>query len=325
MLSPEPLQEWEDQVPNPSSDKITRPEMTDALLRSGYLLESRVETVLREGFGYAETNPTYPDPETGKSREFDVYAMTAHRAGPNDCDFLFGALLVECINNPQPLVILTKEPLVGFLHHEEVKMSGLPVKVPDEKRHNDWQRLSTFLGMNDYHHYCKGRVGTQFCSFVKKKSGRVEEWMSTHEGSHYDSLQKLCDVTDHYVDKPFKSWTYGARENLNVEMYYPVIIIQGDLLDARETKRSVTLRAADHLQFRRSVATKGSNVDYQIDVIRERFLPKYLELIDAEIDETARLLRRRYEIVRSGIDRIAAEAKDAASPEQRRQIMDYSE
>jgi hypothetical protein len=307
-----------------SSDKITRPQMRDALLRSGYLLESRVETSLRERGGYVEANATYPDLETGKSREFDVHAMFAHQAGPEEHDFLFSVLLVECINNPQPLVILTKEPLVGFLHREEVKISGLPVKVPDKEISNGWCQLPEFLGMEKYHHYCKGRIGTQFCSFTKKKGGRVEEWMALHEGSHFDSFRKLCDITDYFVDKHFKSWTFDTRENLNLQIHYPVIIVQGDLVDARQTKRSVTLWAADHLQFRRSVTTKGNEVNFQIDVVRERFFPKYLDLIEGEVRKTVRLLRRRHEIVRSGIDRIAAEAKNATSPEQIRQIMDKS-
>jgi hypothetical protein len=310
---------------NQPSDKITRAEMRDALLRSGYLLESRVESQLREHWGYVEANATYPDQETGKSREFDLFGMAAHRAGREDYDFLFGVLLIECINNPQPLVILTKEPLVGFLHHQEIKMAGLPVKIPNKGQHNGWQRLSEFLAMKDYHHYCNGRVGTQFCSFVKKKGGRVEEWMAIHDGSHYDSFQKLCDVTDYYVDKHFKSWTFRTREHLNVELFYPVIILQGGLVEARETKRSVRFRTANHLQFRRSVATRGKVSDYQIDIITERYLPKYLELIDAELKKTARLLRHRHKIVRTAIDRIVNEAKDAGSPERIRKIMDYGE
>ena len=68
------------------SERMTRSDMRDALLRSGYLLESRVES--QHHWGYVEANPTYVDPDTGKSREFDVYAMTARRAGPNDCDLL---------------------------------------------------------------------------------------------------------------------------------------------------------------------------------------------------------------------------------------------
>lgn len=298
--------------------------MREALLRSGYLLESRIESKLRERWGYVEANPTYPDPDTDKSREFDVYAMKAYPAGPSDRDYLFGVLLIECINNPHPLLIITKEPLIGFMYHEEIKMSGLPVKFPDEKRKKGWKRLSDFLIMQDYHHYCKGRVGTQFCSFVRKKSNRKEEWMAIHEGTHYDSFKKLCDVTDYYVDKHFKCWEFdGSIEKLNVEFYFPLIVVQGELLDARESKRSVNLRSAEHLQFRRSVTTKGKDCDYQIDVIRERFLPKYLDMVDAELKKTARLLRHRHKTVRSAIDSIVADAKDAESIEKMRQIMDF--
>lgn len=308
------------------NEKITRAEMKNALLRSGYLLELRVESKLREHWGYVEANATYPDRETGISREFDIFGLTARRVGTEGLDFIFGALLIECINNPQPLVILTKEPIVGYMYHEEVKMSGLPVKIPNEKLEDGWQRLSEFLAMQDYHHYCKGRIGTQYCSFVKKKSGDKkinDEWMAMHEGSHYESFRKLCDVTDYHVDKHFTSWKFGGEERVNIEFYYPLIIVQGDLIEAYETKRSVGFRSAEHIQFRQSVATNRKVVDYQIDVIRERYLPKYLELIDAELKKTARLLRRRHIIVRSAIERIVERAKTADSQEQVRNIMDY--
>jgi hypothetical protein len=312
-------------MPNQPSDKITRVEMKGALLRSGYLLESRVETQVRNHWSYTEANSTYPDLETGKSREFDLYAMTALPAGPGDHDFLWGVLLIECINNPQPFVILTKEPLNSSLHHEEVKMAGLPVKIPAKDGGNGWRRLSEFLGMNEYHHYCKGRVGTQFCSFAKKKSGRDEEWMAMHEGSHFDSFKKLCDVTDHFIEKHFTSWVIGTNENLNVEVYYPLIILQGDLIEARETRRSVNFRAADHLQFRRSVAIQGRDINYQIDVIRERYLPKYLAMINKELWKTAELLSDRREIVQAAIVSIVEDAKDADSAQEMRRIMEYDD
>jgi hypothetical protein len=171
--------------------------------------------------------------------------MNATQAGLTDRDFLFSVLLIECVNNPQPLVVLTKEPLVGFMHHEEIKLAGLPVKVRNEK--GSWQRLSEFLQMQKYHHYCQGRVGTQFCSFVQKKG--TKEWMATHEGSHFDTFQKLCDVVDHQVQDTFKRWRLVAGEPVNIEMYYPVMLIQGDLFEATETKRSVSLRAADISNF----------------------------------------------------------------------------
>lgn len=93
--------------------QITVREMKAALLRSGYLLESRVESALREHGNYVEANPTYPDPKTGQSREFDVLSLGAQVIGPRSSrDYIFPVMLIECVNNSQPLVILTKEPQV---------------------------------------------------------------------------------------------------------------------------------------------------------------------------------------------------------------------
>ena len=303
-------------------DKISRNEIRDALLRSGYLLESRVESRLREHWGYVETNASYQDPETGKSRELDVYSMAAVKAGPEDFDFVFPVLVIECVNNLQPIALLTKEPLTPFLHHEDVKMAGLPVKIRDGGR-SAWQGLAEFLRMEDYHHYCQGRVATQYCSFSRKKSGSQKEWFATHEGSHFDSLKKLCDATDYFVDRHFKSWSFAEKEWVNIDFYYPLLIVQGELLDARAGKRSVTLRRTCHVQFRRSVVVGGKEENYQIDVIEERYLSKYLEIIDRELEKTARLLRRRHRAVRDAIDHIVRSARRLRSPERIRKVMEF--
>jgi hypothetical protein len=300
--------------------KISRQAIKEALLRSGYLLETRVESLLREQWGYVETNASYQDPLTGKSRELDVYAMSVQKAGPKGTDFIFAVLLIECVNNPHPLALLTKDPLVPFLHHHEIKLAGLPVKMNNDNR---WERLTDFLGMEKYHHYCRGRVATQYCSFLPKKSGKNEEWMATHEGSHFDSFQKLCDVVDYFGDRHFKSWKFDDDEPVNIEFYYPVLVLQGDLLEAIPSKRSVLLRAADHLQFRRSSIVSGKPLEYQIDVLRERFLPKYINMVQQEIEKTARLLRRRHRIIRASIEKIVQEARALTTPEQIRPAMDY--
>ena len=46
------------------TDKISSEEIKDALVRSGYLLESRLEKVLRENGFYVEANSAYLDSET---------------------------------------------------------------------------------------------------------------------------------------------------------------------------------------------------------------------------------------------------------------------
>jgi hypothetical protein len=49
------------------TDVISLEEAKNALLRSGYLLESRLETELSKKGYYVDANKAYPDPETGKA------------------------------------------------------------------------------------------------------------------------------------------------------------------------------------------------------------------------------------------------------------------
>lgn len=307
------------------SGNISRKELKQALLRSGYLLEARVEAVIRERWGHVETNASYEDPDTKKSREYDISSLVAYKAGPDKYGYIFGFLVMECINNPQPLAVLTKEPLTAFLHHEDIKMSGLPVKVPDKTIRIGWRRLCDYLKMDQYHHYCKGNIGTQFCSFVRKKMGKTQEWMAVHDSSHFDSFQKLCSIVDYEKRRHFLSWTLGGKESVNLQIYYPVIVLQGELVEAQQTFRSVKLRRANHIQFRRSIASTATEQHYQIDIIRERYLPKYLDILELELEKTAMLLRRRHVTIRAAIDRIVSEASKYESKEDISKVMGYKE
>jgi hypothetical protein len=300
---------------------ITVEQAKEALLRSGYLLESRIEGVFRRRGYYVEANSVYPDPNTGTSREIDVFALGATKAGPGETDFLFSAFLVECVNNPEPVVLITKEPLVAFLHHEDIKVSGLPVKFPLKTAPQEWIRLSDYLNVEKWHHYCRGRVATQYCSFQKKK--QTQDWMAWHDDAHFDSFRKLCSAVNHSVADHFKRWSFGGHESLNIQLYYPVLIVQGDLFEARPTKGTLSLRRRSHLAFRRSEFVGGEERDYQIDVIQERYLPRFIHVVERESKKMAKLLRRRHREVRKAINKIVRQARRFKSPERIRAALDF--
>ncbi len=160
---------------------ITKKEANNALLRSGYLLEGRLETVLRSRGYYVEANAAYPDPVTGKSRELDLLAGLVRflskkgisTVSRGDISTVGMRLLIECVNNPQPIVFIAKEPQRNRDHSMEIKLAGLPVQVPvkysEEDERDTWIYLPLFLKMKEYHHYCNGRFSTQYCSFNKKE------------------------------------------------------------------------------------------------------------------------------------------------------------
>ncbi len=194
------------------TDKISTREATAALERSGYLLESRLESVLQKAGYYTEANCAYRDRETGKLRELDLFALSATKAGPGEHDYIFPVLLFECVNNPQPMALFTKAPQTSFLHHEHVRCSGLPVSLYVTKPARRWETLPWYLSMNEYHHYCRGRIATQFCSFRRKKEKNLDEWMAFHEESHMGVFKALSVALEYFVEEHYRRWHLATAE-----------------------------------------------------------------------------------------------------------------
>ena len=162
---------------------ISTKQMKDAIQRSGYLLEQLVEPILTEEGYFVQTNPVFPEPETGKSREIDISALTAIRVYKRGYNFIFPTLLRECENNSQPIVFFTKESPISFLHHQEIKVSGIPVKFWQE---DGYVSLSEFTGMEGFHHYCKGAIATQYCTFQLKKD--KSSWIAFHSEEQHSTF-----------------------------------------------------------------------------------------------------------------------------------------
>jgi len=304
-------------LPQKRKPKISASEARDALLRSGYLVEARIADKLADAGYYVSVNAAYSDPITGKSRELDVHALGAHRIS-RDLDFLFPALLIECINNSQPLVLLTRKPQIGFMFHEDMKLAGLPAKILVKR--NEWESLPAFLNMDKFLHFCKSRVATQFCSFSQTKDTK---WIALHESPHFDSFQKLCDATAHFVEKQFGNYRPAADDLINIEFYYPVAVVQGDLVDARPSRRDVSLRKADHLVYRRTVIQGTEEESYNIDVVTERFFPRFLRTVEDEMSKTVSRIKRRKKDFRRSIGAISDMTKRLRSPDRIREKLKF--
>jgi hypothetical protein len=274
--------------------KITEAEACAALKRSGYLLEHRVETALRRKGWYVEANAAYEDNETQKSRELDIYAIKGarvSRAYPDDC--LFTSVLVECINNPQPVAFLTKRPVLkgwiiddikGTFDPEEVSIEGNSVNIGD------------LLKIASYHHYCRGRVATQFCSFSFKSDKK--EWMALHDDVHFNAFGALTKALEYR----FTQFEQTAGTYVNWEFINPVLVAQGDLLDVRTEGRAISLKRTEHVKYRRSVVWKGYERGYVVDVVTERAFPSFISMLERELLQTTLRVKRQIPVIRAALE-----------------------
>lgn len=299
--------------------KISHEQILDAVRRSGYLLEYRIEQLLgRRGY-LAEANEAYPDPLTGKSRELDIAAIRVEPVTKDYRDTLWPRLLVECVNNPQPIAFFVKKPEMPEVHVYDLKFSGLPVKIKEGKR---WKKLSDFLNMERYHHHCRGKIATQYCSFTPKKTTSPVEWLAQHENTHFDSFNKLCFALNHEMDEHYSHAELRGREPVNVQMYYPILVVSGEIINILPTRKELKLYGVSHSHYVQSYIKGGKVQHYHIDVVTEKYLPNLLRTIDSEIKRTARLMRKRKGIQNS-IDEIVGSVKRLRSPDAIRARMEY--
>lgn len=301
--------------------RISPNEMKDAIRQSGYLLEQRVEPILTDNGFYVQINSAYLDSETGKTREIDINAITAKKVYREE--FLFPVLLCECENNTQPVVFFTKESPISFLYHEEAKVSGIPVKFWDE---NAYFGFSEFTKMEKFHHYCKGEVATQYCSFQLKKD--KSSWMALHVEEQHGTFNSLIKALEYEIDKHFAGFTLprkGRQEGVNVQIYYPVVVLQGDLYCARLSKGRLILKKSKHVQFRKEYFLPMQNEieTYQIDVITEDYLKDYLKTIDSEIEAVRKVFQRKKKQIELSIDKIIAEARKEKKGKSYRKYFDF--
>ncbi len=272
-----------------SDQEISEQEMKDALKRSGYFLEGRLEAILRRRGYYIELNCPYKDRDTGKSRELDLYAIRATRCGPNKSDYAFSVLLVECVHAPQPTVFFTRQAQAPFLNSSDIRVAGLPVKIID--RSDSWISIQDFLKMDKYHHYCRPKIASQYCSFKEKKE-KEKGWVALHLEEHFDTISSLCKQTYYFQEKHFRSWHLGKNEPINLEFYYPILVIDGPIFEARQTRDEVKLEKTEHVNFRRSVHFEDEQ-SFHIDVVTENYFTKNLTTIEKEMEMTTKLLKRK--------------------------------
>jgi hypothetical protein len=307
----------------PEPPMISREQIADALRRSGYLIEYRIEDVLRSQGYHVSANTTYPDPITRKPREIDLSAIIAENASSREKDWVFGLCVIECVNNPYPLAFFTKEPEIPTVHVYDLLISGLPAHVRRKGGKSivwsQWSRISEYLRMQEYHHHCAGRIATQYCSFAPKKGTRPVEWMASHEEGHFESFGKLCAAIDHDIGDHFTNTIPLLNDRVNLEIYYPIVVVGGELLDVRHTEDSMAIEAVDHIHYVQSWIAADKERRYHVDVVTERFFPQLISLIRDETKEFAKRAKENKAALRKSIDMMAKAAK--ASPEELQTII----
>lgn len=291
-----------------SLKKITKKEMENAIIKSGYLIEQRVELSLNDMGYYAHANPVYKDPVTNKSREYDIYAIKATLLEIDDSDnifTLFHHIICECINNFQPLLFFIKDsPIPEFEFLDSIKLTGMPPKIYNK---NIFIDLNKFLELKKIHHYCKNPYSTQYCSFQEKKDKKF--WMALHIDDQYHSFDNIIKALNSEILKVKEHISFpveNSNRKADINIFYPLLILQGDLYSCQLKENGLTLIKEKHIQFKKSFYNLNSNypTEYKIDIITESHLSEYIKLIVNEIEHISRISLKKRDIILNSIIKI---------------------
>jgi hypothetical protein len=265
--------------------RIPRAEIRTALKRSGYLLEYRAARALEE-LGWSSTsNYAFSDPKTETTRELDLVAEQRLRL-KGQRGLVRVIMVVECVHNPQPMAMFSRAVTHAELHLHAFRLGGNPSYVVSPG--GVWNGLLSAAGATDWHHYCATQhYATQYCSFAKKREN--DDWMALHDGPHFACLQALFDALNHLRAYGVRSiQKSGIPDTVTIELYYPCLLLQGDLVEVVPSARSIKITNADRLFLQRGVIDERGNNVFFIDVVRERGLPAFAQLL---MNEASRLVR----------------------------------
>lgn len=272
-------------------EKIALEEIKESLSRSGYLIESRLISILSDREYQLYPNETYPDSLTEKSREIDIYAcsfrttknLTLNRTLMID---IRHSLTVECMNNSQPVVFFKRTEKKKFTIFGKFKFFKIEQEINGgETETNVDYYFNNFTVDSKKFHYNQIERCSQYCSFSLKKSSTVKkkEWMASHPDGLHDTFNKLYDFIIHRYNRDLQL----AEDNfLKYEVYlnmqYPVIVLQGDLYEAYEEKGEIKLEKKEHIifEFKRF---NNQTTSLLIDIVTEKYFETYLELLKTDM------------------------------------------
>ena len=130
--------------------------------------------------------------------------------------------------------------------------------------------------------------------------------MAYYEDSHFESFQKLSDVTNYYMESEFEQFRNQKDTKIyNLEFYFPVLVVEGDLLEAKPTQKSVKLRKSKHVLFHKDTITKNTSNEYCIDVVTENGFKNLLNTIDNEMKRIAHIIGRKNGVIASAMEQMA--------------------
>jgi hypothetical protein len=263
-------------------DIIDENQIKNAISRSGYLLEGRIIKKLAENDYYLTPSERYSDPKTGIDREIDIIGLSPIVKNKISSVELRvnHELIIECTNNPQPIVFFT----IGG--EEKLLSSHSPCTSwctdGDSQIIKKLRDVPIFELTHSGNYFLNGIPSVQYCSFIQKKG--TKEWMALHPDDVHSMMTKFKDYLEQRIAS-YESFYSTEKDNKFRHILFRMVwVTTSDLYLASEINGEVRLTKRDLAFYLHKFSHKNQTRDIIIDVVTENHFSNYLEL-NKEVDK----------------------------------------
>lgn len=262
-------------------------EWKENIERSGKLFEHEVALLLQDKFGWIIPNYAYTDIEEGKSRELDIFVITAKKLGPErKMHFLFPILLVAI--KAISLVCFVRREFMSRYTIGDVHFSGMPKTI--YSRGNEFE-LVEYLNLEKFHHFYKYRyISSQFWTPLEKDKEKKGDYF-------YNSLilplikAVVAEKEDHE-----SGWYFDPEEEqVNLQFYYPIIVVK-ELWECKLKGSEPQYVKTPKIGFLARYASGKVSGSYHIDVCDKNGLKILLKTMNAEVNRISDFIKKRIKI-----------------------------
>lgn len=284
---------------------MTITEMTNALKSSGYLLENRILNKLTERYCYIQSNIMYKDPITSISREIDMLVDTNSSYSFKGKRNIFACsyLVMEIIDNKYPIAFFKNK---SYSPDDPYFDDKVRIVTTPKNKQNEYEVLENIC-IVDFYHSSRVNSSTQYCSFIEKKNksknkddiDNSEKWMAYHP----DELNEVFKKLMHFIDKETEErQKYFDQDNLNSDgkidedyrcfFFQPVLLIKDDLYEIDILENDINISKSEYLTFNYSLHYKDKPSFLSIDIITEKYLYDYLDIINDDCRSVVERLKK---------------------------------
>jgi hypothetical protein len=249
----------------PSSPSPSASDVISALSRTGFILEYRAAQKLRTVGFNTSMNHAYPDPESGKSREMDVFAETTRIVKQLPLSVgIEMELIIECKNTTNPFVLIGESGQDGNYPYDETLLSFDPLTLEFPGKPHESVSYMLKLNRLSGSRKPKGFVGHQLVR-MNRHSG---SWKADN-GSIYDSIiYPLAKAREHYIkdtrkannDGPQWAWPY-------LTYILPIIVTAGPVITVDASDDEPTVSEVGWACLKREFSSEDLSGDLYADVV----------------------------------------------------------